>query len=289
MLKTMITRGAAALRRHLGLWLSLYGIQATFTMAFLAATAFVLHAELGDRPLFAAGVRGDTMALVQTVVESPGVVSGLVWFGVGLAALYGVFSLALAGGVYESLAGDAPATRGEAARRFGAGAAARFWPFVRLWLWSLIGWVPTLVAFFIGLAIAGPRLGDELLVSHLVGAFVRALAPAVVLGALTSLAVDLARWHMVADAALPARKAIWRGLKLAVRRPVALAHYALYGVAWVAVGAIYVALTLGKPWAGAGGALALFALRQLVAIARLGLRLGTTAGQQALLPGRDSA
>jgi hypothetical protein len=88
---------------------------------------------------------------------------------------------------------------------------------------------------------------------------------------------------IIHDPTLPTRKALWRGLKLAFRRPAALAHYGLYLAAWLGVSGLYLVATWGHPFAGAGGALALFLLRQLTAAARLSLRLGAIAGQRTLV------
>src|SRR5262249_62048690 len=69
------------------------------------------------------------------------------------------------------------------------------------------------------------------------------------------------------------------GLRHTVGRPTALLHFILYVVFWVAVSALYVAGPVGVAFAGLGGALALFALRQLVAALRFGARAATSAGQ----------
>ena len=107
--------------------------------------------------------------------------------------------------------------------------------------------------------------------------------PGLVLLAITMCTVDYARAQLVVGERRGAIRALLGGFRFVFRNPGSLAHYGLYLLFWAAVSALYVTATFGHPFAGAGGAWALLALRQLVSLVRFGARVATTGGQVALV------
>lgn len=279
----MLAAGGRAVARRPGLVGSLYAVQLAVTLGTLIAVGQVLGGLYGHRPLFDGAVTGDMAALGASLEPHWDVIGALVWLGVALALAYGVASWFLTAGLLGALrAGDGLGRR-EVARAFGAAGAARFFAFARLWLWSIIPYIVALVVLAVGVG-AGPGLREAMTLREAVVPAVIAGIPGMALCALVSCAVDYARVALVDDPALGAGRALLRAFKLVLTRPRALAHYALYLGAWGGITALYVAATVGRPYAGPGGALAIFALRQIVAGARFLARVMTYAGQQAFSP-----
>lgn len=280
----MVKAGGRALGRLPGLLAALYAVQLLFALATMAAIASTLAAIYGPHELFDRAVAGDAVALVVALRGHEDVAFGLVWLAIFAAALYGVVSWFLVAGLLGALREPPGTSAREVARAFGAAGATRFFAFARLWAWSVLPYAVALVALLIGLD-AGADAAEEALTmrAYVLPPLLGAL-PGGVLFALTACAVDYARALLVAE---PARRgaghALLAGYALVLRRPRALAHYALYLAIWGGVTAAYVAATFGHPFAGAGGALALFGLRQLVAVVRFAARVATIAGQLALV------
>ncbi len=279
----MYTHGVDAVRRRPGTVLTLYGANLVFTLAFTLAAAFFLASAFGAHPLFDRGVSGDLAALLSALREAPLVAPALFWTGVALALIYFVASQLLLGGLLERLRDDESLTRAAAARRFGAGATAHLGRFLRVWLWTWLLWIPALIATGIGFAAGLRGLTSALELGPVVGRLLIALVPALLLGALAGAVGDYARLLVVSDPELAPRRAVWRALRMVLRRPITLVHFGSYVAAWLLVSGLYVLATSGHPFAGAGGVLLLLAIRQLIALARIALRVAAFAGQQALL------
>jgi hypothetical protein len=249
-LASMFSAGTAALRRRPGVLLGLYAVHMVFAVAFLFTVARVLRGHFGLYPGFSRGVAGDLGALFDALRASP-VVAPLLSFGLVLAVLYFGLSLFLHGGVLERLRSREDRGWAEGMRAFAAGGAAHVGRMARLWLWSLLLWIPVLIALAVGAVAAGPGL-HTMTPGELAGQLVLALAPGLVLAALASLIIDLARVALVADQNLSAFRALRAGLRRAGSGR-ALLHFAAYLAAWLLVSGLYVALTAGKPYAGTGG------------------------------------
>jgi hypothetical protein len=288
-LSEMLAAGTRAVSRRLALVAGLWGVGFAAALAYTFAAGMLLSGAFSSTPGFDRGVDGDLIALIGALRERSAVIGGLLWAAVGLALVWFVASQFLAAGALTRLRDEELVERREAARRFGAGAMAHGARFLALWAWSLVGWIPVLIVLGVGVG-AGLRSGrDALAMSEIVGGLVGGAIPAFLLGTWLSLAVDLGRVLLVADPALPARRALWRGLGLALRQPRAVVHFLAYLAAWALVSGLYVLGTMGDGLAGAGGALLLLVLRQLVAFARTALRVGAWAGQQALVDGARPA
>jgi len=271
----MIKAGVQITSRQRRLAIALYLVQLFVSLLFLVIVERALASTFGHRPLFAHGVAGNTEALLLSFAPQMAVTHTLAITGMGLAFGYLVLSLFLTGGLVGVFAG----------RSFGDTALRWFLPYLRLWLWSLIPYAVCAAAFGIGMKIGGGGDIFERLISLkllLVRPLVFAL-PGLVLLAITMCAVDYARAQLVVGDPRGAIRALLGGFRFMVRNPGSLAHYGLYLLCWIAVTVLYVTATFGHPFAGAGGAWALFALRQLVSLVRFGARVATTGGQVALV------
>jgi hypothetical protein len=118
----------------------------------------------------------------------------------------------------------------------------------------------------------------------LVGVPLAGLAPALLLLLVTAAGVDYGRAHLVLHGGGAAR-ALARGLGTVLRRPAPLLHLLAHHAVWLAVTMIYLALTVGRDFPGAGGALVLLLLRQLTAVGRFVARTVASGGQIASLGG----
>jgi len=267
-LGAMVSSGVAAARGQARLLVRLFLVEVAASLVFIGGAALALRDRFGVRPLFARGVAGDDEALASVIGAEPGVFHSIGWVGIAWALTWALFSLYLGAGLLGAFAG----------RRFGETAGQKFGAFLRLWLYALLPWAIGLAVCGAGIAAADLETEDLLTLSRAIGRPLVALLPGLFVLGILSCAVDYARARLVLTGGGPLR-ALGFGLGRALVRPTAFLHVVLYVLVWVAVSALYVAGTYGVAFAGFGGALALFALRQVVAGARFVARSATTAGQ----------
>jgi hypothetical protein len=174
-------------------------------------------------------------------------------------------------------------------RSFGDAAGRWFLPYMRLWLWSLIPYAACAVVIRLGMVIGGGGETFERLISLklLLGRPLVFAVPGILLLTIAMCAVDYARVQLVVGDRRGAARALIGAFRFVLRNPGSLAHYGLYVLFWMMITGLYVIATSGHELAGAGGALILFALRQLVSLARFGARIATTGGQVALVMRAD--
>lgn len=259
--------GGRALRDRWRLAAALYGVQLFVAFVFVFAAARALSVTFAQAPLFDRGVSGDLAALSLSLRDHEDLVAALVWMGLALALAYGVLSWWLAAGLVGALRG----------LPFGDSAARWFWPFVRLWLLSIVpyGVALFLVLLFVGGGTADAPESDALRWGTLVGRPLLLAVPGLLAWALTACAVDHARALLVVTGDRGATRAFLGAFRLIFRHPAALAHYLLYALVWLAIGAAYVAGTFdARTSLGA-----VLILRQLVALGRFAARFVTVAGQ----------
>jgi len=276
----MLAAGGRALRRHAGLVAGLYAIQLLISAVVGAVVATALVPPFARRPIFDAAVDGDLHSLVVVLSDHADLLLALAWLAVAVALLYGVLSWFLTGGLLAVIADStSPLARGARMRTFGAGSAALFLPFARLWIWSLIpyGLIATVLA--LGLLGFHDTATSALTFGDVLWPFVGAIAPAVLLWVLLTTFLDYARIELLRTPGLGSGWALLRAAWFVVRRPIAIAHVLLYFALSVGVVAGYVGLTWNRPMLGAAGAVALFAARQLAHALRFSLRVGLLAGQ----------
>jgi hypothetical protein len=270
-LAAMLAVATRALRAHRLLLVVLYLVQLVTSLAFALIVARWLSDTYAHRPLFAQGVAGDDTALILALLPELSALRALAWAGAGLLVLYALLSIYLGAGLLGAFAGLG----------FTATARARALAFGRLWLWSLIPYAAGGLVLVAGVRSYGPVRADLIDLGFMAGRLLLSAAPGALIILVTACAVDHGRAELVLWGGGAAR-ALARGFAVVLGRRVALAWYALYLTAWLAVTAGYVALTAGRPFAGAAGAVTLFVLRQVVAATRFAARCATSAGQVAL-------
>lgn len=267
----MWAAGLRALRTRWRLALALYAVQFGVTLVFLVAVARTFSSLFGASPLFARGVAGDPLALLGALGAEPGAVPALVAAGVALAAGYAVLSWYLAAGTLGALAGDS----------FSEAAGARFFAYARVWLWSIIPYALSLIVTGVGLAVAfaaSPPIG-ALTWFDFAGRPILGALPGVLLAAITACVTGYAQAILATERSRAATRATFRAWRLVFTAPWPLLHYLVYIVLWALISALYAQSTTGTAFAGAGGAVGLFFLRQLVATLRFAARFATLAGQ----------
>lgn len=264
----MVTDGVHALARHRRLLARLFLVELAASLLFAGGVAAALFLRFGSRPLFARGVAGDDAALASAILSSSGAFTALGAVGIAWLVGYALLSLYLGAGLLGAFAG----------RRFADAAGERFGAFFRLWLWSLLPWGVGLGVAVLGFGALAPELEDFLTPGLLVGRPLLALLPGLVVLAVVACAVDYARARLTLRGG-SALAALGFGLGRALARPTALLHFLVYAGFWLGVSAAYLAGTVGVAFAGLGGAVALFALRQLVAALRFAARAAASAGQ----------
>jgi hypothetical protein len=275
-LRALITAGLAALGRHRRLVAILYGVELLAAMLLTLVVGWSFTIVFGARPLFDRAVAGDLAALFLAFDARLSLLIALAGAGVAVALAWAVASFYLGAGLTGALAG----------RPFGETAAARFGAFARLWLWSLLPFAAAGVVLAVGVGELGDRTEVALGWGEVLGSAIACLAPGVAALALVSCLVDYARALLVADEAPAAGRALVRSVRLVFTRSTPVAHFFLYVALWLAVTAIYALLTWGRPYAGTGGAVLLFVVRQLTLATRFAARVVTTAGQVAYVTDR---
>jgi hypothetical protein len=185
----MLKAGGRSVRRYPGLVAAVYVVQ--LAVAAIGGFAFArsLASELANRPLFDRAVDGDLVALATVVSEHGAVFTAHLWLGAALALCYAVASWFLHGGLIAAFQDPSPASRREAARRFGAGGAASFARYAAISLWSCIPYAPAAFALALGVGLASDRLTEAM-------TFSGALAP-IALAALPGFALVLLVWLLV--------------------------------------------------------------------------------------------
>jgi hypothetical protein len=277
MLARMIVAGARACRTLPGTLLALYGVNLAFGLTFTVLTSTALARVFAGRPLFERGVRGDLVALVESLATAPVLVVALVSAGVALALLYFVVSQLLVGGLVERLRAPAPLSPAEARRVFGAGAAAHLGRFLRVWLWTWLLWLPALFTLAVGAGLAGRDAPDALTLGELLGPLALALLPGLVLATIASATGDYARLLAAARPELPTRRAVLAALRHVLTHVAPLAHHALHVGAWLLLTALFFLLVTALP--AATPAWLLWLVRQAAVLSRTALRLAAYAGQ----------
>ncbi|HET9620799.1 MAG TPA: hypothetical protein VFP84_05515 [Kofleriaceae bacterium] len=280
-LADLIAAGPRALSRYTGTLFAVFVAQSLVAAACMVGVALVLAQAFAHLPMFDEAVDGDLVALIHCVrFGKPSLVAagGIVFAGLVLWQLATWF---LAGGINGVLA-HRPEGRGDTARCFGASGSATYLTYARLALCSLPGWLVVLFVFATGLGIVGPRIEHALTLPELLVPLGLAVLPAVIVLHVVWTIADFARVELTLrhESHDPGVIATYlRTIVYVLRRPVTLVHGALGWVLFALVTCAYAYLAQGHPMYGAEGALLLFVVRQGVALLRMAIRFGITAGQ----------
>jgi hypothetical protein len=280
----MLVAGAAALRRYPGLAVTLYAVQLLVSVIAAWVMATALAAAFARQPLFDQAVDGDTLAAVLLLLDNTALFTALAAVAFGAAAFYAAISWFLTGGLIATIL-ESPTGRRAVAERFGAGGAATFFAYARLWLWCLIPYAVSALTFVVGLAYVADDLHYALTACDALAAVLPTALPALALAWLTALAAGYARVDLTRNPGKSAARALACGYVLVGTRWRALVHSLLYAVTWLAITALFLLVVDYRAMSGAAGALCLFALRQLTAILRFAAKLALIGGQVELARG----
>ena len=238
---------------------------AAFQLALAASSgllvALVLDVRAGDRPWLGRALDGDLPSLI-TLATEPGVGAGLA-LAVGAPLVVALVASWWIGAGLLGHLGGVP---------FRTAAARGLAPFARLWLLALVPYTFAIAGLLLAARAGLPRAFEAVDARGLVGPLA-ALVPGLLALLVVAGAVDYARIR-VAAGERRAVHALGVGFRTVLARPFALAHLAVYAVAWIL-------LALGV--ACVAGLVATLVLRQVAALGRLALRIVVTGGQLVLV------
>lgn len=276
----MLTEGVGVVRRFPGLLLTLYVLELFVSVIAGWLTARILAAAFARMPVFDQAVDGDISALVFAMREWHEIFGIIAWVCIGVVLTYMLLSLYLWGGLNAVLL-QRPTKRREVAKTFGAGGAATFYAYLRVFLWSLVPYVIIFIVLAVGLGRAGERLETALTGRDVAAALLPGLLPAMALWWVQSAAVDYARIGLSRAPGMSSWRALWQGYRTVFMDWRPLVHLLLYVLFFALVTTAFVLFTFGLPMAGTFGAVAMFVIRQLVSMLRFISKIVCAGGQVA--------
>ncbi len=280
-LADLIGAGPRAVGRYTGTLLAVFVVQTILAIAVLVGVATLLSQAFAHLPIFDEAVDGDLVALLYCLKFARAHLVGCAGIAFGGILLWQLASWFLVGGTLGVLVGK-PEGRGDTARCFGASGAATYLGYARIAMCSLPGLALVLFVLMVGLGAVGGRLVHALTVAELVWPLLLGTLPAVILGHILWTVSDYARVELTLrhESHDPSAIATYlRTLAFVLKRPVTLVHAALGWIVFALISIGYAYLAHGHPMYGAEGAVALFVIRQGVALARCSIRYGVLAGQ----------
>jgi hypothetical protein len=281
-LAALIRGGVRAVSQYTGMLLALFIVHLLVAWGAGVIIVQILSEAFADRPLFDEAVDGDLIALIEILANSKAIVTSITWVAIGAILAWTIISWFLAGGVLAVFT-ERPRGRNETARCFGAGGANNFLVFARLALISGFYHLPVLFVLALGLEHVFIKLEHALTVGEMVVPLLVGFLPAALLHVVVSTITDYARAEIVlrrpTHESLGAMRAAFRATGYVFRRPVAILHVLVYWLFYVGITLFFAWLAHDRAMLGFYGALALLALRQGVALLRLGARIAVMAGQ----------
>lgn len=279
----LLRAGARDVSEYTGMVLGLFLVQMIVAWGAWVVVARVLISAFAGRPMFDDAVDGDLVAWLEILRDHRAVFEAIGAIALAAALAWITISWFLVGGVLAVFT-ERPSGRRDTARCFGAGGASTFLVYARLAIWSFfLDVLPTVTLLGLGVDYLNDQLEYAMTVRELIVPLIVALAPAALYHAAVSTAIDLARAELTlrrpTHERLGATRALFRALGFLVRRPVAIAYVLLYWLAFVALSLAFVWMAHGRAMLGTGGAMALLALREGLALCRHALKLGVLAGQ----------
>jgi hypothetical protein len=280
-LPDLIGAGPRAVGRYTGTLLAVFLVQTIVAVACMLGIATLLAQAFSHLPMWDEAVEGDLFALIACIRHAKAHLIGCAGIAFGALLLWQLASWFLVGGTLGVLT-QRPEGRGDTARTFGASGASTYLAYARVALCSLPGWALVLFAFGTGISLVEPRIEHALTIAELVWPLVVAILPALLLTLILWTVTDYARVELTLryESHDPSAVATYlRTIAYVLKRPVTLVHSLLGWLVFaiISIGCAY--LAHGHPMFGAEGAVALFVIRQGVALARSAVRYGVLAGQ----------
>ncbi|HUS30039.1 MAG TPA: hypothetical protein VMZ53_16145 [Kofleriaceae bacterium] len=267
--------------RYTGTLLAVFVVQTIVTLAVMMGVAIVLAQAFGKLPIFDDAVDGDLVSLIWCLRFGKANFLAVIGIVLGGVLLWQLASWFLVGGLYGVLA-NRPEGRRETARCFGASGTTTYLAYARLALCSIPGWFVVLSVFAQSLLLVEKRLEYALTIPQLAGALAIAFLPALLVLHVLWTISDYARVELTLRGESHEPSVVMTYLRTAMyvlKRPATLAHAGIGWLAFVLVTVIYAYIAQGHPMYGAEGAIALFVIREGVALARTAIRFGVLAGQ----------
>ena len=280
-LSDLIGAGPRAVGRYTGTLLAVFVVQTIVAIAVLVGVATLLSQAFAHLPMWDEAVEGDLVALLSCLRYARAHLIGCAGIAFGGILIWQLASWFLVGGTLGVLV-QKPEGRGDTARCFGASGAATYLGYARLALCSLPGLATFLFALFVGVGAVATRILHALTIPELVWPLLLGTLPAFVILHILWTVSDYARVELTLrhESHDPSAVATYlRTLVYVLKRPVTLVHAALGWIVFALISIGYSYLAHGHPMYGAEGAVALFVIRQGVALARCSIRYGVLAGQ----------
>jgi hypothetical protein len=277
----LLAIGLRAVSKYTGTVLSVFVVQSLVAVACMFAIALVLAQQFSHLPMFDEAVDGDLVALIWCVRAAESTFLAIAGLVFGALVFWELAAWFLVGGLTGVFA-QQPEGRGDTARCFGASGATTYLAYARLALCSIPGMLLAMFAFAIGMGVVADRIEYALTLPQLFGPLLLASLPALLLLHFFSTVTDYARIELTLrhDSHDPGVVVTYlRTLVWVARRPLTLVHGGLGWLAFWLVTVAYAYLAHGHPMYGAGGAVALFFVRQGVALLRMVIRIAVLAGQ----------
>jgi hypothetical protein len=282
-LRDLLVLAPRAIWRYTGTLLSVFVAQAIVTLGCIFAIMLILSIEFGNLPLWDEAVDGDLVALLWCFKHGASSFVAIAGVVIGAVILWQLTSWFLAGGIYGVLV-HRPEGRGETARCFGASGASTYLAYARLALCSIPGWlfVLTVMGYCVQAAGGGTKLVQALSFAQFAGTLLLMFGPALMLMHVLWTISDYARVELTLRGESHEPSVVMtyvRTVAYVLKRPITLVHAGIGWIAFALVTIIYAYIAQGHPMYGAGGAVALFVIREGVALARTAIRFGVLAGQ----------
>jgi hypothetical protein len=283
--RDLLRAGFSMLSKYTGTVLSVFVAQSLVAVGCMFAISVVLVQQFGHLPIFDDAVDGDLVSIIWCVRYALSAWIAIGGLMLGAIVIWELASWFLIGGLAGVFA-QQPEGRADTARCFGASGAATYLAYARLALCSLPGYALVLFAFLVGFGrLDIDRLELSLTLPQLLLPIVLASLPGLALWWFFSTVgayarVELTLRHETHDPSVV--MTYLRTLVWVARRPVTLLHAATGWLLWWAITIGFVWLAHDHPMYGAGGAVMLFFLRQVVSLLRMAVQVGVIGGQVAL-------
>jgi hypothetical protein len=282
-LRDLLVLAPRATWRYTGTLLAVFIAQTIVTLGCIVAIMLILTIEFGAMPLWDEAVDGDIVALLWCLKHGAASFVAIGGVVIGAVILWQLTSWFLAGGIYGVLV-HRPEGRAETARCFGASGATTYLAYARLSLCSIPGWlfVLTVMGYCVTAAGGMTKLVQALSFAQFAGTLLVMFGPALVLVHVLWTISDYARVELTLRGESHEPSAVMtyvRTVAYVLKRPITLVHSGIGWLAFALVTIIYAYIAQGHPMYGAEGAIALFVIREGVALARTAIRFGVLAGQ----------
>jgi hypothetical protein len=280
-LPDLVSAGPRAVGRYTGTLLAVFLVQTIVAVGCMLGIAALLAQAFSHLPMWDEAVDGDLFALIACLRHAKAHLMGCAGIAFGAILLWQLATWFLVGGTLGVLT-QRPEGRGDTARTFGATGASTYLAYARLALCSLPGAALVMFAFGTGLTLVFPRLEHALTIAELVWPLLLGMLPGTILLLILWTITDYARVELTLrhESHDPSAVATYlRTIAYVLKRPVTLVHASLGWLVFAIISIGYAYLAHGHPMYGAEGAVALFVIRQGVALARSSIRYGVLAGQ----------